>query len=113
MNPDAKRPLGNSFFVTGTDTGVGKTLFTGLLRHHLRKTGCHALAMKPFCSGGRADVELLQALQNHELTVEEINPFYFSEPVAPLISARRRKRVIHLPEVLDRIKKIQQRCEYL
>ena len=38
-------------FITGTDTGVGKTLLTGLLLHHLRQSDCHALAMKPFCSG--------------------------------------------------------------
>src|SRR5262245_24470769 len=55
-------------FVTGTDTGVGKTLLTALLLHHLRESGCHALATKPFCSGSRADVELLQSLQSGELS---------------------------------------------
>ena len=44
-------------FITGTDTGVGKTVLTGLLLHHLREGGCHALALKPFCSGSRADTE--------------------------------------------------------
>ena len=44
-------------FITGTDTGVGKTVLTGLFLHHLREGGCHALALKPFCSGSRADNE--------------------------------------------------------
>ncbi len=107
------RPPGKIIFITGTDTGVGKTIFTGLLVHHLRTTGIHALAMKPFCSGGRGDVRLLRAMQDAELTEDEINPFYFPEPVAPLVSARQHKRKIPLSEVLLRIKKITRQCECL
>lgn len=109
----ARRHSARIIFVTGTDTGVGKTIFAGLLVHHLRSVGCHALAMKPFCSGGRADVRLLRAMQDSELTENEINPFYFPEPVAPLVSARLRKRTIPLREVVQRIKEIAARCECL
>ncbi len=42
-------------FVTGTDTGAGKTVLTAMLLSFLRETGRNALAMKPFCSGSRAD----------------------------------------------------------
>src|SRR5258707_11333001 len=90
-------------FITGTDTGVGKTLLTGLLLHHLRHSGCAAWAMKPFCSGSRADVLFLSALQDGELTDDEINPFYFPEPVAPLISVRKHRRRIKLNDVLSLI----------
>jgi dethiobiotin synthetase len=111
--PRAWRGSARIIFVTGTDTGVGKTIFTGLLLHHLRITGVHALAMKPFCSGGRADVRLLRAMQDGELSEDEINPFYFPEPIAPLVSARQHKRAISLVEVVRRIKKIAARCECL
>lgn len=111
--PPPTRRSARIIFITGTDTGVGKTILTGLLVHHLRNTGSHALAMKPFCSGGRADVQLLRAMQDAELTEEEINPFYFPEPVAPLVSARQRKRTIPLREVVARIKEIAARCECL
>jgi dethiobiotin synthetase len=90
-------------FVTGTDTGVGKTLLTGLLLHHLRQSGCHAIAMKPFCSGSRADAELLHALQDGDLTLQQINPFFFPDPVAPLVSARLRRRKITLDDVLNHV----------
>ena len=100
-------------FVTGTDTGVGKTVFTGLLLYHLRTMGVHALAMKPFCSGDRDDVRLLCALLDEELSENEINPFYFPEPVAPLVSMRQRKRLISLGEVVRCINKIVARCECL
>jgi dethiobiotin synthetase len=100
-------------FITGTDTGVGKTLLTCLLLHHLRRTGCHALAMKPFSSGGRADARLLQALQGGELTLHEINPFYFEEPLAPLVAARQHHSSIALREVLERISAVADRCQCL
>src|SRR5262249_51966743 len=100
-------------FITGTDTGVGKTLLTGLLVCHLRASGCHALAMKPFCSGGRADVDFLRVAQDRELTADEINPFYFREPIAPLVAARKRHIKIRLPDVLRAISDILARCECL
>ena len=113
MKSRARQRPGKIIFITGTDTGVGKTILTGLLVHHLRVEGVQALAMKPFCSGSRADVRLLRAMQDAALTEEEINPFYFPEPIAPLVSARRRKRLISLGEVVQRIKKIAERCECL
>src|SRR4051812_14027143 len=112
MNRSANRPAGRIAFITGTDTGVGKTIFTGLLLHHLRQRH-HALAMKPFCSGGRADVKLLRAMQDEELTEAEINPFYFPEAVAPLVSLRQRHRTVSLVEVVRRIREIAARCEWL
>jgi dethiobiotin synthetase len=100
-------------FITGTDTGVGKTLLTGLLLHHLRQSGCHALAMKPFCCGSRADVDFLGAAQERELTLDEINPFFFEKPLAPLAAAREQHVSINLPEVLRRISDLARRCEWL
>jgi dethiobiotin synthetase len=113
MKSRARQRPGKIIFVTGTDTGVGKTIFTGLLVYHLREQGVHALAMKPFCSGGRADVRLLRAMQDAELTENEINPFYFPKPVAPLVDARRSKRLISLAEVVREIKQLAARCECL
>jgi dethiobiotin synthetase len=99
-------------FVTGTDTGVGKTLLTATLLHHLRQTSVHALAIKPFCSGGLADVRLLQSLQAGELSDAEANPFYFPQPIAPLVASGRRKN-IPLNDVLERIHEVEQKCDRL
>ena len=95
--------------MTGTDTGVGKTLLTALLLHHLRSSGVPALALKPFCSGTRADVSLLRTLQDHDLTAGEINPFYFAAPVAPLVAARRRQHAIRAGEVLQHVRTVAAR----
>jgi dethiobiotin synthetase len=97
-------------FITGTDTGVGKTLLTALLLCHLRAQGSRALALKPFCSGSRADAQLLHDLQGGDLALEEVNPFYFPEPVAPLVSARKHKNQIPLDEVVQHIQAIASRA---
>jgi dethiobiotin synthetase len=93
-------------FITGTDTGVGKTLLTSLLLAHLRGRGIRALALKPFCSGSRSDATRLRSLMDHELTLDEINPFYFPEPLAPLVAARKHRRRIFLRQVLSHISRI-------
>jgi dethiobiotin synthetase len=121
-------------FITGTDTGVGKTVLTALLLHHLRagqgvppthKLSAKfqppnspprpliALAIKPFCSGSRADVRLLQSFQPGELTDDEANPFYFREPVAPLVALRKLRRKIALKEVFQHIESVKKRCDCL
>jgi dethiobiotin synthetase len=100
-------------FVTGTDTGVGKTVLTASLLHYFRESGVNALAMKPFCSGGTADVDLIQAIQGDEPSSEEVNPLYFSAPLAPLVAARKIGREIRLPRVLGAIRRMEKRCECL
>jgi dethiobiotin synthetase len=100
-------------FVTGTDTGVGKTMLTSLLLCHLRRTGAHVLALKPFCSGSRADVQLLRSLQGSALSADEINPFFFPEPLAPLAAARLHRQSIPLAKVVHHIREIAGRCDCL
>jgi len=100
-------------FITGTDTGVGKTLVTASLLHWLRRQGMDALAMKPFRSGSREDVRLLQAVQPGQLKDQEANPFFFRKPLAPLVAARAERRIIRLREALDRIRRIAARCDLL
>ena len=98
-----------TIFITGTDTGVGKTFLASLLLCHLRTTGFHSLAMKPFCSGSRADAELLCALQEGEITLDEVNPFYFPEPVAPLVASRKQRHPILRTDILASIRVVTAR----
>ena len=105
--------MGKILFVTGTDTGVGKTLVTASLVCHLRKRGLRALGMKPFCSGRRDDVRLIQAKQPGEISDEEANPFYFRVPLAPLAAARKAGKVISIDRVLAAINRLSERCDML
>ena len=75
-------------FVTGTDTGVGKTFVTAALVRELRRAGVHAGAVKPFATGNRGDARVLRAAMNGELSLSEINPVFFRRPLAPMVAAR-------------------------
>jgi len=48
-----------SFFIPGTDTGVGKTHIAARLLHLLRASGTACAGMKPICCGDRRDAEML------------------------------------------------------
>jgi dethiobiotin synthetase len=88
-------------FVTGTDTGVGKTYVTALLTRALRGAGLDTVALKPICCGPRDDVDALCAASEHELTPDETNPIWLEAPAAPLVAARRENTTIELA-ALDR-----------
>jgi dethiobiotin synthetase len=120
------RELREIFFITGTDTGVGKTVLTTLLVRHLRERGVNAAALKPVCSGGRMDARMffaatggsrwqrhLQTSSPHPLTIDEINPWHFRAAIAPLLAARREHRKVQLPQVLSHIRAMRTRFEVL
>ena len=64
------------FLVVGTDTGVGKTVFAGLLTRYFLDAGVGVRAVKPFCSGGKADIEFLMAVQDGNLGQAMVNFWY-------------------------------------
>ena len=84
-------------FITGTDTGVGKTYVTELLARALRRAGLDTVALKPVCSGDRGDAEILRAACDGELELDEVNPLWFQEPVAPYLAARHEGRSVSIP----------------
>ncbi len=86
-------PLSRGFFITGTDTGVGKTHVACLLIESLKKRGLRAAAMKPVAAGTAADgvnedVRRLMAASNVSAPKELVNPYCFAPAVAPHIAAR-------------------------
>ena len=70
-------------FITGTDTGVGKTYLTALLTRTLRGQGIPAIALKPVASGDRSDALALQEAMGGALPIPQINPIHFAAPLAP------------------------------
>src|SRR5436309_296192 len=98
-------------FITGTDTGVGKTVLTSLLARHLRERGAAVAALKPICSGGRADARALHSSQDGVLTLDEINPWHFRAPLAPLLAARREHRRVKQADVLAHLRNMARRFD--
>ena len=102
-----------TIFITGTDTGAGKTVLTALVTQFLRKSGVNAVALKPICSGGRDDARALRIAMDGALSLDEINLWHFRAPVAPLLAARRERKIVRLAGVLAHIRSMQKRFDVL
>ena len=98
-------------FITGTDTGVGKTHTLTQLLRLLRGSGVSCAAMKPICCGDRRDAELLLAASREELTLDEVNPVSLKTPVAPLAAALAEKVDIDIDAVLNAFAQLQERVD--
>lgn len=70
-------------FVTGTDTGVGKTHVACRLVRSLREAGLDVGVMKPVAAGGRADARRLRSAAGVRDPLSRINPVWYSKPAAP------------------------------
>ena len=79
------------FFVTGTDTGIGKTYVSCLLLQALAARHKAVVGMKPIAAGSEygqwQDVELLRAAGNVEVSRDYLNPYALQMPIAPHIAA--------------------------
>lgn len=95
-------------FVTGTDTGVGKTLAASALLHALARRHARVVGMKPVAAGGiraggawtNEDVLALSAASTIEVPAELQNPVLLLEPVSPHIAAERAGVRISIPHLV-------------
>lgn len=102
------------FFVTGTDTDVGKTWATIALMRGLQRQGLQVAGMKPVAAGciwqdgqlKNADALLMQANASMDLDYAMINPYAFEPPVSPHLACG--EVVVELPVLLEKFKQLQQ-----
>jgi len=101
-----------SVFITGTDTGIGKTYVSCLILEKLQALGFKTVAMKPIATGGvelnghlvNEDVALLQQATSEHESYVTINPINFKMPVSPNIAAKFEHKSLKKAEVLELIK---------
>jgi dethiobiotin synthetase len=82
-----------SYFVTGTDTGVGKTLVSCALLRGFAAQGKQVAGFKPVAAGSddnhhNDDAKRLRAASTVQATYGQINPYCFFRPIAPHLAAR-------------------------
>jgi dethiobiotin synthetase len=85
----------NSYYITGTDTGIGKSVASAALLHALRGRGLHAVGMKPVASGcemtadgwRNEDAVLLQQASDPVPAYRDVNPYALPNPLAPELAA--------------------------
>ena len=107
------------FFITGTDTEIGKTFVTAALTRALATRGVRVAPIKSLAAGqefadGRwvnEDVSTLLAAQNLGLHDSEVGPLQFREPCAPHIAARLEGRVIDRNALLRAIRTTAEKAD--
>jgi dethiobiotin synthetase len=105
-----------SYFITGTDTGVGKTLVSCALLHAFAAQGKRVVGFKPVAAGcdendRSEDAENLRAASNVMATYGQINPYCFVPPVAPHIAARRSGVRIDLNRILTSFRELASQAD--
>ena len=97
------------YFITGTDTGIGKTIVSTLLIQHFIAQGEKVIGMKPIASGAQLvdgrlqneDARALLTAANVAASYELINPYCFAPAIAPHIAAAKSQTTISFAHIFD------------
>jgi dethiobiotin synthetase len=108
-----------SLYVTGTDTGVGKTVAATALVHRLRMAGLRTIGMKPVASGcertpegwRNEDALALQAASDPRPAYDDVNPYALELATAPQLAARAMGVRIALPALCDAHARLAAQCD--
>jgi dethiobiotin synthetase len=111
--------MSKGIFITGTDTGIGKTRFTIALMEALKNQGRLVSGMKPIASGAilkndrlvNGDAELIMRHCSNRTDYKLINPAVFELAVAPHIASNKINEKINLNQILACYKQLASNCE--
>ena len=102
-----------SLFITGTDTGVGKTHTVVQLLRLLRAAGTNCAGMKPICCGDRRDADLLLKASSDGLTIDDVNPVWLKTPAAPIVGSLTEEVNIDIGQILAAFRALQDRVSHV
>jgi len=113
--------LNNSFFITGTDTHIGKTEITCALIEFFKKKGHLAIGMKPVAAGTElidnqiinSDVHKFLSINSIKKSSEIINPYSFDQAIAPHIASNSLSNKIFLSKIYENFLLLEKECDYL
>jgi dethiobiotin synthetase len=111
--------MGKGFFITGTDTDVGKTYVSTTLLAAFNQQGLETAAMKPVASGcdntpeglRNDDALQLQKLASATIPYAQINPYAFEPAIAPHIAAAESSTVIYINQLVRLYKQIKRQAD--
>ncbi|MCK5356321.1 MAG: dethiobiotin synthase [Methyloprofundus sp.] len=111
--------MAQGYFITGTDTGIGKTWSTVALMQYFKNQGKTVIGMKPVASGcekidGQLKNEDALLLQQHAsivLPYQDVNPYAFALPVSPHIAADKQGVEIELEKIKAQYQQLEKRAD--
>jgi len=103
---------GHAIFITGTDTGVGKTTIVKVIATLLKEKGLDVGVMKPVQCGGDDAKSLKEFLQVTD-HLSDINPYLAKEPHSPHVAFKKEKIQVHREKILSIFEKMRRRHDVL
>jgi dethiobiotin synthetase len=112
----------NGFFVTGTDTEVGKTLVSGALILKLREQGIKAIGFKPVVAGTyldsegltrNEDIETLRLASNLGSLKLSLCPYVLDQPAAPHLVAKHQGLKLEMGVITEAFQEVQKHADYV
>ncbi len=100
-------------FITGTDTGVGKTAVTAGIAHVLKRKGLDVGVMKPVASGDQVDACFLKKIAIAPEPLDIVNPVFLEHPLSPNVAAEIESRSIELEPIMDSFDKLSRSHTHL
>ncbi len=108
-------PLPSGIFITGTDTGVGKTVVTAALALCLKRSGVNVGVMKPIQTGtevpGISDLEFIEQVTDEIYPVEDHCPYRFQKPLSPLAASKIEDQKISIDKIKGSFDKLRDNHE--
>ena len=111
--------MGNGVFVTGTDTGVGKTLVSSALVRRLAQMSCGVGVMKPVETGvqseslDQTDAGRLMAAAGVGDALDLVCPYRFHAPLAPFAAASAERRCVDMQDILRPYAQLTERHAFM
>tara|TARA_R110002096_G_scaffold13623_11_gene48036 strand:- start:542 stop:1192 length:651 start_codon:yes stop_codon:yes gene_type:complete len=103
-----------NLFITGTNTGVGKTYVSSLICKALAARGDRVAPFKPIVCGERDDAQLLLAASGRDdLSLDQVNPLHFKSPVAPMTAAMIENREIDVDDLVRKARDLEADSDHL
>jgi len=107
-----------AYFLTGTDTEIGKTFSACTLLHAWRAQGLCAAGYKPVAAGAdcidgiwsNEDARRLLAASSKGFTLDDVNPVCLRSAIAPHIAAKEEGVLLNLPAMIDGFRRLQDRA---
>lgn len=109
----------HDFFVTGTDTEIGKTLVSAAMLHAMQEKGLRAVGMKPIAAGAEMrdgllhneDVDMLVTAASVKAELALVCPYLMQTPAAPHIVAELEHVSIELPHIVNSYRQLREQAD--
>jgi dethiobiotin synthetase len=109
--------MNHGLFITGTDTGVGKTVVAAAIIKALHLQGIHACGMKPIETGCSrvgntlypSDGMFLKKVARMDEHIGFVTPYCFENPVAPSLASEMEGKAIHIPLITEKFQALLER----